>query len=50
MKKFTKADISEQELEDLIRRAPELIEEGLVYVDHQKQAAGGRRLDVLLSG
>lgn len=47
MKKFTKADISELELEDLIRQGPELIEEGLVYLDHQKQAAGGR-LDVLL--
>jgi hypothetical protein len=47
MKKYTKADVSELELEDLIRRGPELIEEGLVYVDHQKQAAGGR-LDVLL--
>jgi hypothetical protein len=47
MKKYTRADISEQELEDLVRRGAELIEEGLVYVDHQKQAAGGR-LDVLL--
>lgn len=47
MKKYTRADVSELELEDLIRRGPELIEEGLVYVDHQKQAAGGR-LDVLL--
>lgn len=47
MKKYTRADISEQELEDLVRRGPELIEEGLVYVDHQKPAAGGR-LDVLL--
>ena len=47
MKKYTRADISEQELEDLVRRGAELIEDGLVYVDHQKQAAGGR-LDVLL--
>jgi Endonuclease NucS len=47
MKKYTRTDISEQELEDLVRRGPELIEEGLVYVDHQKPAAGGR-LDVLL--
>src|ERR1035441_1325509 len=47
MKRYTKADVSEQELEDLIRRNAELIEEGLVYVDHQKPAAGGR-LDVLL--
>ena len=47
MKKYTKADVSEQELEDIVRRSANLIEEGLVYVDHQKQAAGGR-LDVLM--
>jgi hypothetical protein len=47
MKKYTKADVSEQELEDIVRRSADLIEEGLVYVDHQKQAAGGR-LDVLM--
>jgi hypothetical protein len=47
MKKYTKADVSEQELEDLVRRHAELIEEGLAYVDHQKPAAGGR-LDVLM--
>jgi hypothetical protein len=47
MKKYTKADVSEQELEDTIRRNAGLIEEGLHYVDHQKPAAGGR-LDVLL--
>jgi RecB family endonuclease NucS len=41
MKKYTKADVSEQELEDLVRRNAELIEEGLVYVDHQKQAVDG---------
>jgi RecB family endonuclease NucS len=42
MKKYTRADVSEQELEDLVRRGAELIEDGLVFVDHQKQAAGGR--------
>ncbi len=47
MKKYTKVDVSEQELEDIVRRNPGLIEEGLVYADHQKPAAGGR-LDVLL--
>lgn len=47
MKKYTIVDVSEQELEDLVRRHAELIEEGLVYVDHQKPAAGGR-LDVLM--
>jgi len=47
MKKYTKADVSEQQLEDTVRRNAGLIEEGLIYVDHQKPAAGGR-LDVLL--
>jgi hypothetical protein len=47
MKLYTKADVSEQTLEDLVRQHAGMIEEGLVYVDHQKQAAGGR-LDVLM--
>ncbi|MGA2903005.1 MAG: hypothetical protein ABSD98_04185 [Candidatus Korobacteraceae bacterium] len=47
MKPYTKVNVSEQRLEDLVRRNPGSIEEGLVYVDHQKRAAGGR-LDVLL--
>jgi hypothetical protein len=47
MKKYTKADVSEQELEDIVRRNAGQIEEGLIYADHQKPAAGGR-LDVLL--
>lgn len=46
MPKYKKVDVSEQQLEDLIRQGSDLIEEGLVFVDHQKQAAGGR-LDVL---
>ena len=47
MKAYKKVDVSEAALEDLVRRDAGLIEEGLVYVDHQKPAAGGR-LDVLL--
>lgn len=47
MKRYTKVEVSEATLEDLIRQDASLIEEGLVYVDHQKHAAGGR-LDVLL--
>ena len=47
MKPYTKADVSEQGLEDLVRRHAGMIEEGLAYVDHQMPAAGGR-LDVLL--
>lgn len=47
MRKYTKVDVSEQELEDIVRHTADLIEEGLVYVDHQKQTTGGR-LDVLM--
>lgn len=47
MKRYKKIDVSETELEDLIRQYAGAIEEGLIYVDHQKPAAGGR-LDVLM--
>ncbi len=47
MKSYEKVDVSEQQLEDLVRRHAGTIEEGLGYVDHQMQAAGGR-LDVLM--
>lgn len=47
MKTYKKIDVSEQQLEDLVRRYTDEIEEGLVYVDHQKQTVGGR-LDVLM--
>jgi len=47
MKPYKKVDVTEQQLEDLIRRQSGTIEDGLGYVDHQKQAAGGR-LDVLM--
>jgi len=47
MKRYKKVDVSEAALEDLVRRDAGLIEDDLVYVDHQKPTAGGR-LDVLL--
>lgn len=47
MPKYKKVDVTEQQLEDLVRRHAEDIEDGLVYVDHQMQVAGGR-LDVLM--
>ena len=47
MKSYSKADVAEQQLEDLGRRHSKMIEEGLCYVDHQRPAAGGR-LDVLM--
>jgi hypothetical protein len=46
MMKYKKVEIAEQQLEDLSRQYSDKIEEGLTYVDHQRQAAGGR-LDVL---
>ncbi len=47
MNPYRKVDVSEQQLEDLVRRHVGMIEEGLAYVDHQNQAGGGR-LDVLM--
>ena len=47
MKNYEDVPVSEQELEDIVRRYAGKIEEGLVYVDHQKTFGGGR-LDVLL--
>ena len=47
MRKYRVIEVSETELEDLIRRAPELIEAGLEFVDHQAFTARGP-LDVLL--
>ena len=47
MPKCVKIDVSEQVLEDLVRTHAEAIEEGLSFVDHQRQTDGGR-LDVLL--
>lgn len=47
MKQYKKVDVSESVLEDLIRQGPGLVEEGLIYVDHQNITAGGR-LDMLL--
>jgi RecB family endonuclease NucS len=48
MKKLIKVDVSEQQLEELVRRNAEMLEEGLTYVDHQKPTTGGGRLDVLM--
>jgi hypothetical protein len=47
MRKYKVVDVSEAQLEDLVRRAPELIEVGLRFVDHQAFTARGP-LDVLL--
>lgn len=47
MKKFKYVEVSEKELEDLIRQAPDAVEDGLQYIDHQKRTNRGP-LDVLL--
>jgi len=47
MAKYTKVDVSEQELEDLVRQHADAIEDALVYVDRQHSTPGGR-LDVLM--
>lgn len=49
MKKYIRTDISEQQLEDLVRQDAGSIEKDLVYIDHHRAAAGGR-LDVLMRG
>ena len=46
MKKYKTIEVSEKQLEELIRKSPEQIEDGLKYVDHQKITDRGP-LDVL---
>ena len=47
MKKYRWVEVSETKLEDLIRQGTDLIEEGLVFVDHQRMTDRGP-LDVLM--
>jgi hypothetical protein len=48
MKKYKVAEISEKELEEMVRNGADLIEEGLKYIDHQKRTERGP-LDVLFA-
>lgn len=48
MRKYKAVDVLETQLEDMVRKAPDLIEEGLRYIDHQKRTERGP-LDVLLA-
>lgn len=48
MPKYKKVEVSEQQLEDLVRQYAAEIEEGLVYLDHQKWTSAGGRLDVFM--
>jgi len=47
MAEYSKVNVLENELEDLVRQHADKIEEGLTFVDHQCPTDGGR-LDVLL--
>ncbi len=47
MKKYKSIDVSEKQLEDLIRQGANLIEEGVRYIDHQRNTERGP-LDVLM--
>ncbi len=47
MKKYKSIEVSEKQLEDLIRQGPDLIEEGVRYIDHQRGTERGP-LDVLM--
>ncbi len=47
MKKYKSTKVSETQLEDLIRQCPDLIEEGLRYIDHQRMTDRGP-LDILM--
>ncbi len=48
MKNYSQVEVSENELEELIRHYSPKIEEGLIYVDHQLKTDRERRLDVLM--
>lgn len=48
MRKYKAVDVSEKQLEEMVRKAPDLIEEGLKYIDHQKRTDRGP-LDVLFA-
>lgn len=47
MREYKSVDVSERQLEDLIRQGTGLVEEGLRYVDHQKKTDRGP-LDILM--
>lgn len=47
MKKYKTVEVTEKQLEDLIRQGADLIEDGLKYIDHQRRTDRGP-LDVLM--
>ena len=46
MKKYKEQEVTERQSEDIVRKMPDSIEDGLRYVDHQKRTQRGP-LDVL---
>ena len=48
MRKYKVVEVSEKELEEMVRKGSDLIEEGLRYIDHQKRTERGP-LDVLFT-
>jgi len=48
MRKYKVVEVSEKELEEMVRKGPDLIEDGLRYIDHQKRTDRGP-LDVLFA-
>jgi len=48
MRKYKVVEVSEKELEEMVRKGSDLIEEGLRYVDHQRRTERGP-LDVLFA-
>ena len=48
VQKYKSVTLTETQLEDMVRRAPDLVEEGLRFVDHQRRTTRGP-LDVLLA-
>jgi len=41
MPSYKRIDVTEQQLEDLLRQYPGEIEDGLTYVDHQQTTSAG---------
>jgi hypothetical protein len=48
MRKYKVVEVSEKELEEMVRKGADLVEEGLEYIDHQKRTERGP-LDVLFA-
>jgi hypothetical protein len=45
MRRYKIVEVQEKDLEELVRKYPEYIEQGLRYVDHQKRTDRGSKPD-----